>query len=142
MRVRGRPDRALRVALGVYVAAVALHAADHLHRGMWATPPSVAMAGRIQFVAIAVLIVLVWMRHRRAPEAAMLVGFASAALFTYAHVLPRWWDVLSDSFLSPDHQGVTWFSWLTAVAEISAGLALGATGIRSRQLGRVSHIWG
>lgn len=36
-----------------------------------------------------------------------------------------------DSFVSGARINVTWFSWLTAVAEIGAGLILGYAGLRS-----------
>jgi hypothetical protein len=38
-----------------------------------------------------------------------------------------------DSFTSRPRINVTWFSWLTAVAEIGAGLVLGHVGSQARR---------
>jgi hypothetical protein len=61
------------------------------------------------------------------------VGFGSAVLFTYAHVLPSFLPSFQDSFTSGPRINVTWFSWLTAVAEIGAGLILGYVGLQARR---------
>lgn len=93
----------------------------------------IMVAGTIQFVVVALMLGMVLTNRPRAAETASLVGFASAVLFTYAHVLPRYWPILTDSFVSKPHTGVTWFSWLTAIGEISTGIALGVAGIRARR---------
>jgi hypothetical protein len=72
------------------------------------------------------------LRHRpRAAETAVLVGFGSAALFVYAHLLPTFLPAFQDSFTSGPRINVTWFSWLTAVAEIGTGLLFGYAGLQS-----------
>jgi hypothetical protein len=76
-------------------------------------------------------VVLVLRHHRRAPEVAVAVGFGSAALFVYAHLLPTFLPAYQDSFGSGPRINVTWFSWLTAVAEIGTALVFGYTGLRS-----------
>jgi len=81
------------------------------------------------FVVIAVLLVL--RHHRRAAEAAVAVGFGSAALFVYAHVLPTFLPAFQDSFVTGPRINVTWFSWLTAVAEIGTALMFGFAGLRT-----------
>ena len=81
------------------------------------------------FVVVAVLLVL--RHHRRAPEAAVAVGFASAALFVYAHLSPTFLPEFQDSFITGPRINVTWFSWLTAVAEIGTAVIFGFAGLRS-----------
>jgi hypothetical protein len=81
------------------------------------------------FVVIAVLLVL--RHHRRAAEAAVAVGFGSAALFVYAHLLPTFLPAFQDSFVTGPRINVTWFSWLTAVAEIGTALMFGFAGLRT-----------
>ena len=125
--------RSLTVAAIAFAAAFTLHGIDHLRRGMAASPPSIMVGGMIQGLFVVAAVVLVLRRHRRAPEAATVVGFGSAVLFTYAHVLPTFLPSFQDSFTSGPRINVTWFSWLTAVAEIGAGLALGYVGLRARR---------
>ena len=83
------------------------------------------------FVVIAVLLAL--RHHRRAPDAVIAVGFGSAALFAYAHLLPTFLPALQDSFVSAPRINVTWFSWVSAVAEIGTALVFGYSGLRSRR---------
>jgi hypothetical protein len=125
--------RSLAAAVIVFVAAFGLHGIDHLRRGMAASPPPIMVGGMVQgfFVVIAVVLVL---RHQRwASESAMVVGFGSALVFVYAHLLPTFLPGYQDSFTSGPRINVTWFSWLTAVAEIGTGLVLGYVGWQARQ---------
>lgn len=78
-------------------------------------------------------VVLVLCQHPRDSEAAIVVGFGSAALFFYAHVLPTFLPNYQDSFTSGPRINVTWFSWLTAVGEIGTGVLLGFIGLLSRR---------
>jgi hypothetical protein len=63
----------------------------------------------------------------------MVVGFGSAILFTYAHLLPSFWPAFQDSFVSGPRINVTWFSWVSAVAEIGTGIVFGINGTRAVQ---------
>jgi hypothetical protein len=116
----------------VFVGALALHTTDHLRRGLDASPVPVQVIGNTQLVLAAVT---VWFVARRTPSAAswaIALGFGSAVGFTLSHVLPHW-GPLSDSFVGVRRgAGVTWYSWVTAVAEIAAGAVLGAAGWRHR----------
>ena len=135
------PNRAhhwLTVATIVFAAAFTLHGIDHFRRGMDSSPPAVMIGGMVQGLFVVLAVVLVLRNHPRAPETASAVGFGSAALFTYAHVLPCFLPALQDSFTSGPRINVTWFSWLTAVAEIGAGLILGYVGVRTRATAAVS----
>ncbi|MEZ0352501.1 hypothetical protein [Mycobacterium sp. pR1184] len=126
-------DRSLTVAMIAFVAAFGLHGVDHFRRGMTASPPAIMAGGMIQGLLVVVALVLVLRRHRSAPRFASFVGWGSAALFTYAHVLPTFLPDYQDSFSYGPRVNVTWFSWLTAAGEIGAGLALGYIGLRVRK---------
>jgi hypothetical protein len=126
--------RAVTVAMIAFAAAFAFHGIDHFRRGMAASPPSIMIGGMLQGLIVAIALVLVLRHHQWAPWAAMVVGFGSAALFTYAHVLPSFLPSFQDSFSSGPRIDVTWFSWLTAVGEIGTGLILGYVGMQARRL--------
>jgi uncharacterized membrane protein YphA (DoxX/SURF4 family) len=125
--------RSLTVAMIALAAAFAVHGIDHFRRGMEASPPAVMVGGTLQGVFVAAAVVLVLRHHRWAPRAAIVVGFGSAILFTYAHVLPTFLPGYQDSFTSGPRINVTWFSWLTAVGEIGAGLILGYVGLHAQR---------
>jgi hypothetical protein len=131
-RSRAESERFLRWAAVAFAIAVAVHGLDHVRRGMTASPTDVMIAGAVQFVFVAIVVTMTLMGRQRSPEAAIVVGFVSALLFIYAHVLPTWWRVLSDSFVSPPHTNVSWFSWVTAVGEIGTGTIFGVAGVHAR----------
>lgn len=117
----------------VFAWAFGLHGIDHLQRGNggisainhgWRDDPG-------NFVVVAAVRML--RHHRRASGAAIAVGFGSAVLFVYAHLLPTFLPSFQDSFISGPRINVTWFSWLTAVAEIGTGLTLGYVGLQARR---------
>ncbi|MBW0017926.1 MAG: hypothetical protein JO236_10335 [Mycobacterium sp.] len=112
-----------------FALALGLHAADHIRRGMEASPPAVVAAGNAQILAAVITVILVILRNRWAPHAAVVVGIASAVGFSAAHLLPTW-GPFSDTFVNPaPAAGVTWFSWVTAVVEIVADLVFAAVGL-------------
>lgn len=124
-----RPERLLRYAGIVFLAAVAIHGGDHLRRGIEEQSSQIVIAGTIQALLGVVAVALVIRGHRWGPAFAVGVGFASALLFAAAHLLPTWHG-LSDSYLTPGAgAGVTWFSWITAVLEIGADLVFGWAGL-------------
>jgi uncharacterized PurR-regulated membrane protein YhhQ (DUF165 family) len=122
-------DRFLRWAAVAFAIGFAIHGLDHLRRGMSASPPSIMVGGMVQAVFVAVAVAMVLRHGPRAPQAAVVVGFGSALLFGYAHLLPTLLPGYQDSFISPPHINVTWFSWLSALAEIGTGVAVGFAGI-------------
>ncbi|WP_231986646.1 hypothetical protein [Mycobacterium sp. 852002-40037_SCH5390672] len=85
-------------------------------------------------------VALVLRHHPWASGTAFIVGFGSAALFVYAHVLPTFLRDFQDSFTSGPRINVTWFSWLTAVGEIGAGLILGYVGLHARRAQAVDPV--
>ena len=91
------------------------------------------VGGMIQgaFVLVAVLLAVTG-RHR-APEWAIGVGFGSAVLFAYAHLLPSYFPAYQDSFVSGPRINVTWFSWVSAAAEIGTGVVFAVAGLRARR---------
>ena len=120
----------LKVAAVAFGLGVGIHGFDHaILRGMDASPAPVVVAGTIQFVLVAVAVWLALTDRAQAAAWAVGVGLASAVLFTLAHVVPSWW-FLSDSFLEPVSPGVTWFSWMTAVAEILTALGFAVVGLQ------------
>jgi hypothetical protein len=126
----------LRWAAIAFVIGFGIHGLDHLRRGMSASPPFIMVGGAIQglFVAVAVAMALARRPQRQwAPEAAIAVGFGSAGVFTYAHLLPTFLPGYQDSFISSPHINVTWFSWFSALTEIGTGIVFAIAGIRARR---------
>jgi hypothetical protein len=113
---------------------------DHLRRGMSASPHAIMVGGIIQGVFVVVAIAMAITGRRRAPEAAIAVGFGSAVLFTYAHLLPSFLPAYQDSFVSGPRINVTWFSWISAVAEIGTGIVFAIAGFRTRRPAGVSSV--
>jgi hypothetical protein len=124
------PARRLTTAAIAFALGFGVHGIDHFRRGMAASPMAVMIGGTVQGIFVVAAVLLVLRHHSRAPEAAIVVGFGSAALFVYAHVLPTFLPAYQDSFVSGPRVNVTWFSWLTAVAEIGTGLILGFVGLQ------------
>jgi hypothetical protein len=123
----------LRWAAIAFVIGFGIHGLDHLRRGMSASPPFIMVGGAIQGLFVAVAVAMALTRRRRAPEAAIAVGFGSAVVFTYAHLLPTFLPGYQDSFISPPHINVTWFSWFSALTEIGTGIVFAVAGIRARR---------
>jgi hypothetical protein len=130
---QGRPSAndVLRWAAIAFVVGFGIHALDHLRRGMSASPPFVMVGGMIQGLFVAASVSMALTRRRRAPEAAIFVGFGSGLIFTYAHLLPTFLPGYQDSFISPPHINVTWFSWFSALTEIGTGIVFAIAGIRA-----------
>jgi hypothetical protein len=126
------PAQRLTVTALAFAAGFGLHGIDHFRRGMAAAPTAVMIGGMVQGVFVVIAVVLALRHHRLAPVFAVALGFGSAALFTYAHLLPTFLPALQDSFVTGPRINVTWFSWVTAVAEIGTALVFGYTGLRSR----------
>lgn len=129
---RANTSGILRWAAIAFVVGFGIHGLDHLRRGMSASPPFIMVAGMIQGVFVAAAVIMALTRRRRAPEAAIAVGFASAVGFTYAHLLPTFLPGYQDSFISLPHTNVTWFSWFSALTEIGTGMVFAIAGIRAR----------
>jgi len=123
----------LRWAALTFAIGFGIHGLDHMRRGMSASPPFIMVGGMIQGLFVAVAVVMALTRHRRAPEAAIAVGFGSAVVFSYAHLLPTFLPGYQDSFISLPHINVTWFSWFSALTEIGTGIVFAIAGVRARR---------
>ncbi len=123
--------RSLRWAAILFAVGWGIHVCDHLRRGMSSVPHAIMVGGMIQGVFVIAAIAMALTGRRRAPEAAIVVGFGSAIGFTYAHLLPSFWPAFQDSFVSGPRINVTWFSWVSAVAEIGTAIVFGILGTRA-----------
>ena len=133
-------DRYLRWAAIAFAIGWGVHVLDHLRRGMSASPHAVMVGGMTQGLFVVVAILMALTGRRWAPEAAIAVGFVSAVLFTYAHLLPSYFPAYQDSFVSGPRINVTWFSWISAVAEIGTGIAFAIAGFRARRPSGVGSV--
>jgi hypothetical protein len=122
-------DRYLRWAAIAFAIGWGVHVLDHLRRGMSASPHAVMVGGMTQGLFVVVAILMALSGRRWAPEAAIAVGFVSAVLFTYAHLLPSYFPAYQDSFVSGPRVNVTWFSWFSAATEIGTGIVFGIAGL-------------
>ena len=126
-------SRYLRWAAILFAIGFGIHGLDHLRRGMSASPLFVMVGGMIQGLFVVAAVVMALTQRRRAPEAAIAVGFGSAVVFTYAHLLPTFLPGYQDSFISLPHINVTWFSWFSALTEIGTGIVFAIAGVRARR---------
>ncbi len=133
-------ERSLRWAAILFAVGWGVHVVDHLRRGMSAAPHAVMVGGMLQGVFVVVAILLALTGRDRAPQWAMGVGFGSAVLFTYAHLMPSYFPAYQDSFVSGPRINVTWFSWVSAAAEIGTGLVFAVAGLRARRRSRVGSV--
>ncbi|MFC4374242.1 hypothetical protein ACFO5K_08995 [Nocardia halotolerans] len=115
----------------LFAIGFGIHGLDHLRRGMDASPMAIMIGGNVQAVFVAIAVLMAVTHRYRAPEAAIGIGFGSAVVFVYAHLLPTFWADYQDSYISLPHTGVTWFSWTSAVTEICTGLIYGFVGVRA-----------
>lgn len=137
-RPAGAADRLLKYAAFGYAIGMAVHGSDHALRGLTVDHHHAVWPGGVQIVMAmltvalsALILTLVLSRQRRAPIAAIVIGFGSAAIFLLIHMLPAWG--YNDSFVSAGSDArITAFSWVTAVVGISAALLLGFAGLRAR----------
>jgi hypothetical protein len=123
----------LRWAAIAFVIGFGIHGLDHLRRGMSASPMFIMVGGSVQALFVAAAVAMVFTHRARPPLAAITVGFGSAVVFTYAHLLPTFLPGYQDSFISAPHINVTWFSWFSALTEIGTGVIFGFAGIRANQ---------
>ncbi|WP_231997335.1 hypothetical protein [Mycobacterium sp. 1245111.1] len=132
--------RYLRWAAIAFAIGWGVHVVDHLRRGMSASPQAVMVGGTIQGVFVVIAVVMALTGRDRAPQWAMAVGFGSAVLFTYAHILPNYFPAIQDSFVSGPRINVTWLSWVSAAAEIGTGIVFAIAGMRARCPSGVSSV--
>ncbi|AKK28463.1 hypothetical protein [Mycobacterium sp. EPa45] len=131
-----RSQTFLRASAWAFLFGWGIHVVDHLRRGMAASPTFIMAGGTVQGLIVVVAITLALRGHPRAPALAIFAGVASALVFTYAHLLPSLWPSYQDSYITGPRINVTWFSWVTALAEIGTGLLFAYAGFRARTVSR------
>ena len=130
--MRARLD-ALAVANVAFVAAIALHGADHVRQGTGRLTGEVLWGGAALALLGFATLPFTLRRHPRAPLIAAVVGLFTALAVSASHLAPHW-SAFSDPYgdLSVDA-----FSWAAVLAEIAAALVFGALGaVRLRRAPR------
>jgi hypothetical protein len=129
---------ALTVATVAFVATNLLHGADHIRQGTGRLTTEVLVGGTVVTIAAFVTLAVVWRRHPRAPVFAAVVGLYTAAGVAASHLAPHW-SAFSDPY--PDLH-LDALSWAVMLAEIVAGLALGAVGLLRRRSANLEVAFG
>ena len=122
-------DRALLYVSLAFMLSVLLHGTDHLiqDRGVGALDTGVIIGGTVNYLLAITVLVLVLMRHERAPLVATFVGFYITVGVSAAHLLPEWGQ-LSDPY---SELSLSTYSWVVVVLEIAMGFLLGLAGVRA-----------
>jgi H+/gluconate symporter-like permease len=128
---RPRVDRTLLAANAILLLAIALHDLDHVRQARGVEGPVIAI-GILGDVAILTSLTLAAIRHRAAPMAAVVVGFATAAGFVAVHLVPDW-GPLADSYVQAPVDGL---AWLAAIVPIPVALVLGFAGLNALRRAR------
>ncbi|MFN2389871.1 MAG: hypothetical protein ABR575_09760 [Actinomycetota bacterium] len=111
----------------ILLVVTVIHTFDHMRQGRSLAGPVVAVGVLGYIVAIGTI--LLAMRHdRRAWIVAVVVGFGTIAGLIAVHVVPHW-SVFSDPYPAAH---VDALSWLSLIAFMTAGAALGIAGLRAR----------
>jgi hypothetical protein len=116
----------LAIANLVLLAAMALHAADHVRQGTGSLTPEVFWGGAVLGVVALATLGLTLRDHPSAPLVAAVVGLWIAAGVSASHLAPHW-SAFSDPYADI---GVDAWSWAAALAEVGAALAFALIGIR------------
>jgi hypothetical protein len=132
-----RAQQFLRWSAVVLAIGFGTHAIDHVRRGMSAATILVMIGGGTEALSIAVAVFMVLARRAWAAQSAIAVGFGTALASTYGHLLPTVLPGFQDSFISPPHTGVTWYSWVSLAAAMGTGIVFGFAGIRVLRTRRV-----
>lgn len=122
----GEGDLLLLGAATFFAAAVLVHGADHVRRGVDAISTDVFWIGTAAVVLQVALVVLACQRHRVASLTSAIGGFALALGYVVVHFTPER-DLLSDSFVSA--LDLSMMSLVAATMEVSAALTLGVCGL-------------
>jgi hypothetical protein len=126
-----RAQQFLRWSAVALAIGFGTHAVDHVRRGMSAATMLVMIGGGAEALSIAIAVFMVLTRRAWAAQAAIAIGFGTALASTYGHLLPTLVPGFQDSFVSPPHLGVTWYSWVSLAAAMGTGIVFGFAGIRA-----------
>lgn len=129
---RRRPfdaHRVLRGAVVFFVFGVVVHTADHFRRGTDVVSAELFWLGTAALVVDAVVVALVFTRHRLAPLATVIYAVPRTLGILAFHFLPEW-TVFSDPFVgSAPAPGVTGLSWIAALVEVAGAIGIAAAAI-------------
>lgn len=117
--------RVLTAVATFFAVSVVAHTTDHLRRGLDTITTELLAAGWLGLGISALAILLVVLRHDRAPQVAIIAGIVLPVGFIAAHWLPTW-SVFSDSFVEGDASAL---SQAASLLEIVGALFLGAAGL-------------
>jgi ribose/xylose/arabinose/galactoside ABC-type transport system permease subunit len=115
----------LRSAAAAFLVGFLVHNADHVRRGLYASPQGVIWSGTVVAILAAAMLTLIFTHHPVAPFIATVGGFSIALGVAASHLLPKW-GPLSDSL--PDGR-VDAFTWIAVLGEVTTGLLLGIVGL-------------
>jgi hypothetical protein len=118
------PSSLFRYGALFYLAAWAIHAADHIRRGLFDVAVGVQLLGNLQVLLTIGFVWLVWARHPVAPVAAIGLGIPVTIGIAVAHLAPDF-GVVSDSLWA---DGIDAFTWFAVVLEITGSAVLAITG--------------
>lgn len=108
------------------LALLVLHTVDHaIDQPARGLPGSSSLVGIAGFIIVSGSCLLALRRSPHAPLVSALVGAATAVGVIAVHLLPSWWDWVSDPFWAFDPGAV---SWLSLLALLAAALYLAAAG--------------
>jgi len=127
----------MRYAALVLVAALLLHGADHVSRGLGVLTPEVFWAGNLSLLVDAAVVSVIFIGHRAAPLIAILVNGFTAVSVAAVHLLPHW-GAFSDAF--PGGRDIGPLSWLAVLFELGARTALILAGLHALRLQRALSV--
>jgi FtsH-binding integral membrane protein len=127
-----REERHLRWTATFFALAVLIHNSDHVRRGADAVNLDVFWAGTLALTLEVSVVIIVFLRHRLAPLAAIAAGFPLALGYVVVHFTPDH-GLLSDSLLSSGKVVSIVAAGLETVSAIALG-AVGALIVRRRGL--------
>lgn len=120
---------ALAKANLVLLGLLVLHTVDHaVGQPARDLPGSSSLVGAIGFALVAGSAWVALQRSPRAPEAAAMVGALTTAGVVAIHLVPAWWEWVSDPYWDFE---ASFLSWLSLIALIASALYLTALGLRN-----------
>ena len=122
-----------------FVAAILLHFADHLSRGVGELREGVLWGGAVLALIGISTLALTLRRDPRAPLAAAVVGLTTAVAVSLSHLAPHWSRAFSDPYAG---RSLALYSWLAVLAEIATAFAFALAGLSAleRRPGRAPSL--
>ena len=123
--MEGADQTILRWAAVVFAGGLVIHNLDHARRGLSEISEHVVWGGTIVAMVAAVVLTLIFARHRLAPFVAAAAGFGITVGVSATHLLPHW-SAFSDSLPDGSVDGIT---WAAVLVELAGAAWLGLAGI-------------